>query len=216
MWNAAEHTRRLGSLSFTMAGRRDVVVRVAHLDVGELHYPADAFVLLAGVPGAGKTTLLHRLFGPENTDVRVLDSAATRDRWMPWLSRIPYWLWRPVAHGMHYVRVLAAIREGGPLVVPDCVTRPWARWLLVRQARRCRVPLHVVLLDVTEAEGRAGQLERGRMVSSRSYRRHCRRWRELLVDPYRLLNGADSVLVLDRKTADDLRTIRFDQPVRFD
>jgi predicted kinase len=198
---------------------RDGVVRVAHLEVGELHYPAKAFVLLAGVPGAGKTTLLHRLFGPGNAHVRVLDSAETRERWMPRLGWLPYGLWRPVAHSAHYLRVLAAIRavrERGPLVVPDCGTRPWVRWLFVRQARRSRVPLHVVLLDVTEAEGRAGQEERRRKVSSRSYRRHCRRWRALLVDPYRLLKGAESVLVLDRKSADDLRAMCFDQPVRFD
>jgi ABC-type hemin transport system ATPase subunit len=101
--------------------------------ITELRYPADSVVVLAGIPGAGKSTLLRRLF-PESTDVRVLDSERLRDRWQPVLRAIPYSVWRPLLHLSYYALVLRAIRGGGPLVVHDCATRPWARHLIGRWA----------------------------------------------------------------------------------
>lgn len=180
--------------------------------ITELRYPADSVVVLAGIPGAGKSTLLRRLF-PGTADVRVLDSERIRDRWMPVLGPVPYSVWRPLMHLTYYARVLRAIRRGGPLVVHDCATRPWARQLIGRWARRSGLAVHLIMLDVPADVARLGQHARARVVRARSMATHSRRWPELLDlaadDPGQVVPGAASAVILDRDQADRLRKITF-------
>jgi predicted kinase len=182
-----------------------------------LWYSADSLVLLAGIPGAGKSTLLRRVFQPDS-GVRVLDSERLRERWRPVLGPVPYGLWRPLLHAVHYLHVLTAMRRGGPIVVHDCATRPWVRRMLGRRARRFGLQVHLVLLDVSEEQARAGQLARGRVVRPGSFATHCRRWRSLVAAarecPGRMVPGARSAIILDRPAADRLTGIRFGQRVR--
>jgi len=173
-------------------------------------------VVLGGIPGAGKSTLLRRLF-PEGEygGVRVFDSGWVRDRWKPALGVVPYSWWRPVVHLTYYGLVLRAIRAGGPLVVHDCATRPWVRWLIGWQARRAGMAVHLILLDVPEDVARSGQHARGRVVRMRSMDKHSRRWPRLLEqaaeDPGRVVPGAASAVVLDRRGADQLEKIAFEK-----
>jgi predicted kinase len=194
------------------------VRRAAHdlrgRELDALDYPANSLILLAGVPGAGKSTLLQRMNWPSRRRrVRVLDSASVRDRLRPVLGRVPYARWRPVVHVIHYVRTVAAIALGGPIVVHDCLTRPWVRWMFGTLARWTGLQVHLLLLDVTEQEALSGQVARGRQVRGDSFRLHCRRWQKVLrraeQDPGLIVRGATSAVILDRRAADKLGSIRF-------
>ncbi|WP_405065176.1 ATP-binding protein [Kribbella sp. NBC_01510] len=189
---------------------------IAHR-VQELQYPAQALVVLAGIPGAGKTTLLRRLYpvGGEYDGVRVVDSERLRARWMPVLGVLPYAWWRPLLHLTYYVLVLTAMgRHKGPMVVHDCATRPWVRQVIGWRAKRAGLPVHLVLLDVPGDVARDGQWTRGRVVRAGSMATHCRRWPDLLeqatANPGRVVPGAASATILTRGQANQLTRIAFD------
>jgi predicted kinase len=141
----------------------------------ELRYPANAIVVLAGIPGSGKSTLLRRLF-PEPSDVQVLDSEPIRNRWQPVLRNLPYAVWRPALHLTYYARVLRAIRSNAPLVIHDCATKPLPRQLIGRAAQLAGRPVHLILLDVPFDVARRGQQARDRVVRPGSMNTHTRRW----------------------------------------
>ncbi|PSK96408.1 AAA domain-containing protein [Murinocardiopsis flavida] len=187
-----------------------------------LHYPRRSLVLLGGIPGAGKSTLLSRLYGLTGTEVRtvrspdgvrVVDSQQSRNALAPWLGAVPYPAWRWVVHLLHYVRILLALCSGGPVIVHETATRPAVRTLISVVCRLARVEPHLLLLDAEPAEARRGQLERGRMVTSRSFRTHGLRWRRLLDrcadGPAAVLSGARSLVLLDRALARRVQRIRF-------
>lgn len=184
---------------------------VVRRGVGELRFPADSVVVLAGIPGAGKSTLLRRLFADD--DARVLDSERLRNRWKPVLGAIPYAWWRPLLHITHYAHVLRAMRAGGPLVIHECATRPLARRLIGYQARRSGLAVHLLLLDVPEEVARAGQEARGRVVRAGSMVTHSQRWPQLVEEasknPSSLIAGAVSVQVFNRYQADQLEKVTF-------
>ncbi|WP_371483817.1 AAA family ATPase [Kitasatospora sp. NBC_00315] len=136
-----------------------------------LIYPADAVVIVSGLPGSGKSTLLHRW----SADVPVVDPRAVHlacEALMPhWL---PYPVYRPWARLEHVRWLRAAVGAGGPLLVHDCGSRRWMRrWL----ARGCAVQgreVHLVLLDVGAEQALAGQRARGRWARRRVFDRHRR------------------------------------------
>ncbi|GAB3205432.1 AAA family ATPase [Marinactinospora thermotolerans] len=187
-----------------------------------LRYPARSLILLGGIPGAGKSTLLNRLYGltGEETStvvaaegVRIIDSQQSRNRLTPWLRLLPYPSWRWVVHLAHYMSLVLALRHGGPVIVHEPATRPFVRALVSACCRAARIQLHLLFIDVDPAEARIGQIARGRMVSSRSFRAHEVRWRRLLAacsgDPARGIPGAVSLVVLDRARARVVRAIHF-------
>ncbi|GAA3454648.1 ATP-binding protein [Dactylosporangium matsuzakiense] len=177
---------------------------VARRDLAaELRYDRDVVLVVAGIPGAGKTTLLRRLFPDGGDGVRVLDSDHTRTWWRRYLGRLPYRYWRPVVHLTHYARLVRAMRTPGPIVVHECATRPWARRLIFRAARR---PVHLLLLDVSPAEALAGQVARNRRVRPSAFATHCRNWQQVLRRPH---PQAATVTVMDRAQAARLEAIRF-------
>ncbi|WP_432994565.1 AAA family ATPase [Dactylosporangium sp. CA-233914] len=174
--------------------------------VAELHYGADAVLVVAGVPGAGKTTLLRRLFPSGGAGVRVLDSDHARTWWRRYLGRLPYRYWRPIVHTTHYLRLLRALRRAEPLVVHECATRPWARRLIFAAARRSRRRVHLLLLDVSPADALAGQQARGRRVRPAAFATHCRNWQHVVHGEHR---EAATVTLIDRAGAAHLSAIRF-------
>ncbi|WP_327147963.1 hypothetical protein [Nocardia sp. NBC_01329] len=189
--------------------------------IRELQYPASAAVLFAGIPGAGKSTALRRLFGSDSDAEHaipgpdhsiVLDSIHARNSWRPRLSWLPYPLWRPVVHVVHFGRIWVALRDHtGPVVIHDCGTIGFTRRMLTRWAARHGRELHMVLLDVPATVARAGQYARGRRVGRLSFNWHVWRWKRIL---RRLESGTGpqpapaSVVVLDRDGVDRLG-IRF-------
>jgi hypothetical protein len=185
--------------------------------VTRLHYPPNSIVVLAGIPGAGKSTLLHRLFGTTGAETRpvctaggvvVLDSEQARNHIGRRLRRLPYPLWRPLAHLLQYARISAALHSGAPLLVHDCGTRFWVPRLLRHASARRRVQLHVILLDVDPTVARAAQRQRNRLVRVAAFAAHCRRWqRRTATDPAGLIPGASSAVVLDRATAEQIQAI---------
>ena len=128
-----------------------------------------AVVVVAGLPGAGKTTLVA-------SEPRALDSDALREAWAPWLAPVPYRLWRPLVHAWHWVGIWRALARPEGVVVVRPFTSAWLRRLVLRRARRRHPAVHLVVVDATPAEARAGQQARGRSVRDRAMRRHERRW----------------------------------------
>jgi predicted kinase len=126
-------------------------------------------VVVAGLPGAGKTTLVagHPL---------ALDSDAIRESWAPRLPPVPYKLWRPLVHARHLVAIWRALGRGDGVIVVRPFTSAWLRRAVLRRARRHHPAVHLVVVDASPAQARAGQHARGRRLSERAMRRHERRW----------------------------------------
>ncbi|WP_280459022.1 AAA family ATPase [Nocardia carnea] len=198
------------------------VVDLRGLRTGELRYPPTATVIFAGIPGAGKSTALRKLFGSEPEAEQapngpggslVLDSIQARNSWRHRLAWLPYPLWRPMVHLVHFRRIWLALRDhSGPVVVHDCGTVAFTRHMLTSWAARRGRELHLVLLDVPAAIALDGQHARGRRVGRASFNWHVRRWRRLL-DQVESGTGPqpqpESIVVLDRPGIDQLREIRF-------
>lgn len=187
-----------------------------------LRYPRHCLLLLGGLPGAGKSTLLGRLYGLSGAEtatvrtrdgVRVIDSLQSRNRLAPFLSAVPYPAWRWITHLLHHLRVLAALRGGGPVIVHETGTRRLMRVLFALYGRLAGAELHVLLIDVDPSEARRSQFARGRRISAYSFRRHRRRWRALLDaaarDPRSAVPEARSLVLLDRRASTRLERIEF-------
>ena len=99
-----------------------------------------------------------------------------RAAWAPRLRRIPYPLWRPLAHAWHWLVLWRALGRSEGVVVVRPFTAGWMRRAVLRRARRRHPAVHLVVVAATPAQARAGQAERGRVVGERAMRRHERRW----------------------------------------
>ncbi|ROR45950.1 AAA family ATPase [Kitasatospora cineracea] len=172
-----------------------------------LAYPADDVLVVSGLPGSGKSTLMRRC-----ARARVIDSQHTRARFARALPGVPYALYRPLVRLAHYLRLRAAVRAGGPLVVHDCGTLPWVRRALARATVRQGRRLHLLLLDATPAQAADGQRRRGRRVSRYAFARHRRSaaaLRALVTAAGPLPPGVASAVLLPRTAAPRLSAIEF-------
>ena len=184
-----------------------------------LHFPAGSLVLVAGLPGAGKSTLLNRIYrlrGDETApvpfgDVRVIDSRQSRNWWARFLRPLPPRLRTPLVHMTHVWRIGRAVAGGFGVVAHTRGTWPHILYCFAWLSRLRGGEVHLVLIDVDPETARAGQFARGRVVTSATFTRHCRRWRPL-VERARsgALPPAAGVTVLDRDAADKLEMIRFE------
>lgn len=196
-----------------------------------LTVPPGGILLVAGIPGAGKSTLLDRLFarpaisapgaGAETAAGRmvdgplVLDSAQVRSRLARRLSGLPYSVYRPLVHTLHYARIAAW--TAGPrrdLVIHECGTRGWARRTVALLARLRRRPAYLVFLDTPPTVALAGQHERGRVIPRRSFERHERSWARMqaaLRDGSLLREGWSCARAISRDEAARLTAICFEQ-----
>ena len=125
--------------------------------------------MVAGLPGAGKTTLVA-------SEPRALDSDALREAWAPRLPGLPYALWRPLLHGWHWIAIWRALKRPESVILVRPFTAGWLRRAVLSRARRHHPSVHLVIVDATSAQARAGQRARGRTVRERTMRRHERRW----------------------------------------
>ena len=128
-----------------------------------------AVVVVAGLPGAGKTTLVA-------SEPRALDSDALREAWAPRLRRLPYGLWRPLVHARHWLAIWRALERPEGVVVVRPFTSARLRRAVLRRARRHHPAVHLVVVEASPEQARAGQRARDRMVRERAMRRHERRW----------------------------------------
>lgn len=160
-----------------------------------LTFPADAVVVVAGVPGAGKTTLIRRAV--DRTAVRVVDTDDRRDAGH-----------RRLLSATHYARIGAAIVARRPVVIHSRGTLAISRRAIALLARARGRPAHLILLDAGRAEAEAGQRARGRTVDRAEMRRQVARWRRLLARGA-VGEGWASVVVLDREQAARTPAIEF-------
>ncbi|MFK0264479.1 AAA family ATPase [Streptomyces angustmyceticus] len=182
----------------------------------ELRFPAGDLVVVSGLPGSGKSTLMHRVVPPldaHGAAVHRIDSQDVRERWEHGrLRRLPYALYRPLVRAAHYLTLGRALRSGESVVVHDCGTLAWVRGWIARSAVRGGRGLHLVLLDVPPEVARSGQESRGRGVSGYAFARHRRAVGRLVraAESARLPKGVGSAVLLDRRAAGALETVRFD------
>ena len=136
-------------------------------------------VVLAGLPGAGKSTLLTRLH--TTSAVAVLDSEQVRARMRAFLpDRFPYRWYRFFVHLVHRLRIVATcLVVPAPVLAHDPSTRWAARALYVLLGTLTRRRRLLVWLHVDPDLALAGQYARGRLIRSRSFRRHVARVRLL-------------------------------------
>ncbi|RKT19778.1 AAA domain-containing protein [Streptomyces sp. 1114.5] len=179
-------------------------------------YPADAVVVVSGLPGAGKSTLLRRWSGAAR--VRTVDPRTVHEACeavMP--AALPYAVYRPWARLEHFRLLRSSVRRGGPLLVHDCGSRAWMRRWLAREAARRGRELHLVLLDVGAATALDGQRARGRHAKARVFARHRRGLERLLAAFTRHVRSggplptpeASSVLLLDAVSRSRARSVEF-------
>ena len=128
-----------------------------------------AVVVVAGLPGAGKTTLVAG-------EPRALDSDALREAWQPHLAALPYALWRPLVHARHWIALWRALKRPDGVIVVRPFTAGWLRRAVLRRARHHHPAVHLVVVDATPEQARAGQRARGRTLRERAMCRHERRW----------------------------------------
>lgn len=174
---------------------------------GRLYFAEGDIVVVSGLPGGGKSTLIKRA-----AEGGGIDSQDARERWerrMP--AALPYAVYRPAVRIAHYWGLWRVLRSGASAVVHDCGTQSWVRALLARAARRRGRALHLVLLDTTPEEARAGQAARGRGVSAYAFARHRGAVARLLreAEAGRPPAGCASVTLLDRPAASRLTVIGF-------
>ncbi|WP_106402764.1 AAA family ATPase [Actinocorallia populi] len=184
----------------------------------DLVFPPGSLVLVAGLPGAGKSTLLRRLYGLTDTETEpvpaggavVIDSTQARNWWSPYLRPLPPRGRIPFVYATHVWRIGKALTDGRSVVAHTRGTWPHLLYGFGWLARRSGAGLHLVLLDVPPALARAGQHERGRVLTGPVFARHVRRWRKLVRRAHAgSLPPVASVTVLHREDADQVRDIKF-------
>ncbi|WP_216814797.1 ATP-binding protein [Streptomyces tardus] len=196
------------------AAVREVAVRdVRGVRGAELCWPPGDIVILSGLPGGGKSTLLRRFTAPTGP-LHLIDSQDVRERLERAVGRMPYALLRPLARVAHYLRLWWVLRlPGAGVAVHDCGQWGWVRRWLGREAARRGGRAHLLLLDVSAQEARAGQWSRSRGVSEGAFDRHVRAMAALHAElsAGRLPVGCSSALLLDRTAAATLRRAAFEK-----
>ncbi|GAA3236248.1 AAA family ATPase [Actinocorallia longicatena] len=184
----------------------------------ELIYPAGSLVLLAGLPGAGKSTLLRRLYGLDDEETApvaaggalVIDSKQSRNWWAQYLGALPRRARIPFVYSTHVWRIGRSLTRGEAVVAHTRGTWPHLLYGFAWLARRLGTGLHLILLDVPPQTALDGQHARGRILTSRAFAWHVRRWAKLIVRARTgSMRPATTVTVLNRADADKIRTIRF-------
>jgi predicted kinase len=162
----------------------------------QLSFPANAVVVVAGVPGAGKTTLIRRAV--DRGGARVIDTDDRREAGR-----------RRGLYAGHYARIAAALVGRTPVVIHSRGTHPAARRAIAALAALRGRPAHLVLLDAARDEAEAGQRARGRTVAAAEMDRQLARWRRLMARrPAH--EGWASVTVLHRAQAAGVEAFAFE------
>jgi len=156
------------------------------------------------MPGAGKSTLLARLApGP---DVAIIDSQTQRDAVAGMLpTGLPYRRYRPLVHLLHRLTVVWVAATGPAVVAVHLpATGRLVRGVVAALAALTGREAHLMWLDVDPVVARQGQVDRGRIVPSGSFARHCRRARatSAALRAGRVPWQWTRVTVLDRTNAD--------------
>jgi AAA domain-containing protein len=164
-------------------------------------------VVVAGLPGAGKTTLVA-------LEPRALDSDAFREAWARRLGNVPYPLWRPVVHAQHWLAIWRSSKRAEGVVLVRPFTSTWLRRAVLRRALRHHPAVHLVVVDATPAQARAGQRARGRTIGGRAMRRHERRWArgDLAAEPWTTMSRVRRKEAAAAGAGREGRTHEFDRP----
>ena len=164
-----------------------------------LRYPPGALVVVGGPPGAGKSTLAARAVDARRVPVLDPDAVRARDGggWDDALRRWRGEVEAAVAAGSGAVAVTTALREGHRLALTGAATA-------------AGVPAHLVLVDATEEECRAGRAAQGaERIADGLFEHLLREWRALrgALENGGFAGDFASVVVADRAAVDRLRRL---------
>jgi adenylate kinase family enzyme len=159
-----------------------------------LSYPANAVVVVAGIPGAGKTTLIRRV--TSRTTASVVDTDDQRHRG------------GQASNVRHYGHIAAAVWGRQPVVIHSRGTLGTLRRLICLLSFLRGRPAHLILLDAPRAAAEDGQRRRGRRVSRSRMDREAARWERLLRRGVRG-EGWRSVTFLDRASAAQIEEVQW-------
>ncbi len=171
-----------------------------------LRYPPGALVVVGGPPGAGKSTLAARAVDRRRVPVLDPDDVRARDggEWGDALRR-----WRGEVEG--------ALGAGAGVVAVTTALREGHRLALTAAAAAAGVPAHLVLVDATADECRAGRAAQGEArIPDGLFEHLLREWSALR---RALENGSSagdfrSVVIADRAAVDRLRRLALSPSTR--
>lgn len=170
-----------------------------------LRYAPDALLVIGGPSGAGKSTLAARVLAAPPLDADDIRASIAAERGVS-VADVPW----PVALARTRAGYVRRLGAGEGAVVVATAVRRGHRLGLAKDAAAAGVPCHLLMLDATLEQCRAGRTAQGEeRISEGLFVHLVREWaafrRELAADGPR--DGVASVTVLDRQAADALERI---------
>jgi predicted kinase len=189
-----------------MRRERGIVWLTEGVIAAVLRYAPDALLVIGGPSGAGKSALAARVLAAPPLDADEVRASLAAERGVP-LAEVPW----PVALARTRADYVRRLGRGEGAVLVTTAVRRGHRLGLIKDATAAGVPCHLLMLDATLEQCRAGRTAQGEeRISEGLFLHLIREWdafrRELAAaeEPH---DGVASVTVLDRQAVNALERI---------
>jgi predicted kinase len=188
-----------------MRRERGIVWLTEGVTAPVLCYAPDALLVIGGPSGAGKSTLAARVLAAPPLDADDVRAALAAERGVQ-VAEVPW----PDALSRTRAKYVGRLEAGEGAVVVATAVRRGHRLGLAKDAAAAGVPCHLLMLDATLEQCRAGRTAQGEeRIPEGLFAHLVREWeafrRELAAGEPR--DGVASVTVLDRQAVDALERV---------